>query len=74
MRHWRNLGSFSVEKMLPTREKKKSPLNLGKLIQDIREGQVGLESVVSMIDSASGAAICRFSGCACGRTAWNKVV
>lgn len=28
--HWRNLGSFSVEKMLPAG--KKSPLNLGKLI------------------------------------------
>lgn len=53
---------------------KKSLPNLGKMIQDSREGQVDLESVVSMIDSASGAAISRFSDCVCGRTAWNKVV
>lgn len=73
MRHWKNLGRFSAEKMLPTRGKV-SLLNLGKLIQNSREGQVDLESVVSMIDSASGAAICRFSDFVCGRTAWHKAV
>lgn len=71
MRDWRNLGSFSAEKLLPTREKK-ILLNLGKLIQDSGEGQADLESVLSMI--ASGAAICRFSECVCGRTGWNTVV
>lgn len=73
MRDWRNLGSFSAEKLLPTREKK-ILLNLGKLIQDSGEGQADLESVLSMIDSASGAAICRFSEYVCGRTGWNTVV